>query len=78
MFFTFQRMAMERGFAVPAWLAWSWAAYPITTRRVRDGLRSIMVDTSEGLFVASSATAADAAHKLPQQRRKCKDMQCCY
>jgi len=61
MFLSFQRMATGLGFAVPAWLACSWAAYPITTRRVRDVLRSIMVDTSEGLFVASSVVAADAA-----------------
>jgi hypothetical protein len=61
MFLSFQRMATGLGFVVPAWLACSWAAYPITTRRVRDELRSIMVDTSEGLFVASSVVAADAA-----------------
>jgi hypothetical protein len=63
MFLSFQRMTTGLGFVVPAWLACSWAAYPITTRRVRDGLRSIMVDTSEGLFFASSSSvvAADAA-----------------
>jgi len=61
MFLSFQRMTTGLGFVVPAWLACSWAAYPIMTRRVRDGLRSIMVDTSEGLFVASSVVAADAA-----------------